>query len=345
MTTSRSLDQWIAPFEERIQPLLQRLSAVPSHYWQKIVMAIVGVWIATVLIFFVTLFLPSHTLSKNQNLNTRGEIQNASPTINIDAMVKAHLFGENNVAASTATVVAPANNDDGSKDAGKTRLPIELIGLMYASDQKQARSILLINNVQKQYLVNDTLPVGGNVKLHKVLVDRVIISNNGNLEALWLFDPDRPRLAAAVNNLPNPPPTMPEMNTPEAPVEESNQDGPLAQSAVQIVPAWGNDGKLQGYRINRGANSAAFDALGFSDGDIVMKINDVSMNNPQNAIQLYQQMQRGGQASFEVMRNGQLVRFETALSENNLFSPDQTPSEPEDSESSNNETPDSDGNE
>jgi general secretion pathway protein C len=346
MTTSRSLDQWIAPFEERIQPLLQRLSAVPAHYWQKIVLTLIGAWIAIILIFFIMLFLPNNSLSKNKNTSVSNDNKNAVASINIDAMVKAHLFGENNVAASIATVIAPANNDDGSKDAGKTRLPIELIGLMYASDQKQARSILLINNVQKQYLVNDTLPVGGNVKLHKVLVDRVIISNNGNLEALWLFDPDRPRMAQPVsNNLSNPPPEMPAMNAPETPAEESNQNGPLAQSAVQIVPAWGNNGKLQGYRINRGANSAAFDALGFSDGDIVMKINDVSMDNPQNAIQLYQQMQRGGRASFEVMRDGQLVRFETALSANNLFSPDQTSSEPEDTESSNNETPDSDGTE
>lgn len=317
MTSIRSIDQWITPLEEKIQPMLQRLAGMPAHYWLKLVMAVLVLWIISTSVFFIALFL-----SDDSPATIKTGADNTSVTteavVNIDNMVKWHLFGESNAAATQTTVTV--NPDDDSKNAGKTRLPIQLLGLMYASDQKQARAILFINNEEKQYKVNDTLPVSGNATLHKVLVDRIIVNNNGNMEALWLFDPDRPGIAKRTI----PTPQLPAIDTPEQPVEEPSQNGPLAESAVQIVPAWGNNGKLQGYRINRGANSAAFDALGFSDGDIVTKINGVQMNNPQNAIQLYQQMQRGGQASFEVIRDGQSFSFQTALTPNNLLSPDQS---------------------
>jgi general secretion pathway protein C len=307
-----------------------RLGAVPSRYWKNLLIGLFSAWIIITIGFFISDLSGKNSIPGADKNTAKASAATQNTAIDIDAMVNWHLFGEHSGGAVSAPPTATVNTDDGSKDADKTRLPILLVGLMYAQDEKMARAILVINNDERQFLVGETLPLGGNIKLHKVLIDRVIISNNGNLEALWLFDPDRPRIAQPVQES-----EAPLINTPQQPAEESLERGPLAQSALQIVPAWGNNGKLQGYRINRGANSAAFDAIGFSDGDIVTKINDVQMDNPQNAIQLYQQMQRGGSATFEVIRDGQTISFQAELDQNSLFSPGIAGSA----------VPDSDGNE
>jgi general secretion pathway protein C len=317
---SSSFDQWISSTEEKIRPLLHRLHAVPTHYWQKLIIVTCVLWILFTIGFFVEQLLQNNSVNANVKKKPASAATATASSTNIETMVKWHLFGESDATLTTDPTTAVA--DDGSKDAGKTRLPIQLLGLMYATDEKQARAVLLINNDERQFNVGDSLPLSGNIKLHKVMVDRAIINNNGTLEALWLFDPDKARITRPRAPITPEIPIDPPEESP--PLVENNQASSFPQSALQIVPAWRNDGKLQGYRITRGSNSAAFDALGFSDGDIVTKINDAKMDNPQNAIQLYQQLQRGGMATFEVIRDGQTITFDAELNQNSLFSPSQT---------------------
>jgi general secretion pathway protein C len=335
MDSTQSLQRWIASSEARIRPILLRLDAVPLRYWQNLVIAIFSTWIVFTIGFFIAdLVNQNSAADSTKSSSTRPSESNVATPIDIEAMVNWHLFGKSSGNAVATTPAPVTKTDDGSKNVGKTSLPVQLVGLMYAQDEKMARAILVINNDERQFLVGDTLPLGGNIKLHKVLVDRIIISNNGNLEALWLFDPDQQRMMKKTATVTQA--AAPILNTPTQQPDESVQSGPLVQSAVQIVPAWGSDGKLQGYRINRGSNSAAFDSIGFSDGDIVTKINDTRMDNPQNAIQLYQQMQRGGTATFEVIRNGQAFTFQAELSQKNLFEEVTTVSDNSDDATDNN---------
>ena len=61
--------------------------------------------------------------------------------------------------------------------------------------------------------------------------------------------------------------------------------GSLAD-VIQVTPA-SEGGKLVGYRINPGRDPAQFAKFGLKPGDVVTMINDVRLDDPQRALELY----------------------------------------------------------
>ena len=65
------------------------------------------------------------------------------------------------------------------------------------------------------------------------------------------------------------------------------------------------NGQQQGYRVYPGRNRAQFTALGLRPGDLIKDIDGQALNDPAQAMQIFQSLGNADQVSVTVERNGQ----------------------------------------
>ena len=95
------------------------------------------------------------------------------PTTRIANIADWHLFG----------IYHPKVID--AKKLPATTLNLKLIGLYLANPEKYSHAIIAIpGEPEKLYKINDILP--GNVKVYKILQDRIVLEHNNRLETLTL---------------------------------------------------------------------------------------------------------------------------------------------------------------
>jgi general secretion pathway protein C len=206
-------------------------------------------------------------------------------------IVNAHLFGK------AAPNGAPV---DGSKvDAPETNLSLQLKATVAAGDSKYSHAI--INDGaggEKVYFLKDAVP--GGATLQSIQTDRVILSRGGALEALLLphegvapgAAPRAPAIAAA--------PGRPAAATMQ---EALTQNASTITQVIRPQPYMPN-GELKGYRVYPGRNREQFVALGLQPGDLVTEINGMTLNNPQQAMQIFKALGETTQAQVMVERDG-----------------------------------------
>lgn len=310
--------------ERSLQVIAQRLAAVGVPRWKLIIMAVLAAWVLASLARLVWLLLPipaAPAVDAKPPLNamTSGTARISKSVVDIDAMVAWHLFGE------VGAQPHGANNASVEEQAQETTLNLQLLGLVSASDPAQSIAIIMAEGNQQHLKVGEQLLGNGKVVLNKVLVDRVIIDNNGHYETLWLYDPDQTsRLPGKSKPLSaNAPPRNIDMrNNPRATAAAQNSRQQLYKNptaladVVKVSPAQEN-GKLKGYRVLPGRDANQFVQLGFKPGDIVTSINGVSLDDPQRALELYNTIRTAQEASFTVHRGDQDVTLMVSLQDAN----------------------------
>ncbi|HSB98177.1 MAG TPA: type II secretion system protein GspC [Spongiibacteraceae bacterium] len=299
--------------------IAQRLAAVGVPRWKVILTLLLAAWVLTNLARLVWLLLP---LPNNVavagvapvNPLTTGVARVAKSAVDIDAMVAWHLFGE--VGAQPPRAGAAAVEEQ----AQETTLNLQLQGLVSASDPAQSIAIIMADGTPQHLKVGEQLPGAGKVVLNKVMLDRVIIDNNGHFETLWLYDPTQTARQ----------PSRSGVAQAEAPAQVDKRTNPqitaMAQNyrqqlyknpssladVVQVAPA-NENGKLIGYRIHPGRDAKQFEQFGFKPGDIVTSINGVSLDDPQHALELYNLIRSAQDASFTVRRGEGDVTLSVSL--------------------------------
>jgi general secretion pathway protein C len=207
------------------------------------------------------------------------------------AIVNAHLFGK------AAPNGAPI---DGSKvEAPETNLNLQLKATVAAGDSKYSHAI--INDGaggEKVYFLKGTVP--GGATLQSIQPDRVILSRGGALEALLL-----PREGAPPGTAPRLPPVATTLGRP-APGSMQEAITQNANTITQVIrpQPYMPNGELKGYRVYPGRNREQFVALGLQPGDLVTEINGMSLNNPQQAMQIFKALGETTQAQVMVERDG-----------------------------------------
>lgn len=304
-----------------LDPLAVRFAAVPVRRWQVLLMALLGAAMIADLARLVWLAVPARAappvLVSPVNVATAAANKNAS-AVDIDKMAGWHLFGE--VGAQPHTAAATAVEEQ----AQDTTLNLQLLGVISASEPTQARAFIMADGRQQQFAIGEQLPGSGKVVLSKVLVDRAIIDNNGHYETLWLYDPN-----SGMQQLHTP--TQPGQSASTSTVDMRGNTGvtQLAQTyrnqlyqnpgsladVIQVTPASEN-GKLIGYRINPGRDPAQFVKFGLKPGDVVTMINDVRLDDPQRALELYNLLRSQTEASITVHRGNEDVVLMVSLQNN-----------------------------
>jgi len=310
--------QWLAP-------VLQRLAAVGAPRWRLLLLALCAVWVLANLARLVWLVLPLHKAAPPAvsapvvNALVDAGHGAAKTAVDIEAMVAWHLFGE--VGAVPAKAAGPSNIEEQAQD---TSLNLQLLGVVSASDPAMARAVIMADGHQQQFAIGEQLPGSGKVVLSKVLVDRVIIDNNGRYETLWLYDPESTARQPQVNGA-----TPPPAGTGTVDMRTNAQVTNMAQGyrqqlyqnpssladVIQVAPA-NEGGKLLGYRVRPGRDQKQFQQFGFKPDDIVTSINGISLDDPQRALELYNAIRTAKEASFTVRRGGEEVNLMVSLENN-----------------------------
>lgn len=216
-----------------------------------------------------------------------------SPT-NAQLIANAHLFGE--AARDETPLPAP----DLAEDLAETRLNLSLKGTVAATDTRSSVAIIADqSNEETVYAIGD--PVVSGTSLHAVYPDRVVLNEGGVLKELNLprdfpasSQPVRRNVAASTRTT----------------NDESSIQAVVAQNVTKLADVirptpYFVAGQQQGYRVYPGRDRKQFAALGLRPGDLIKDIDGAALTDPQQAMEIFQNLGNADQVSVTVERNGQ----------------------------------------
>ena len=213
-----------------------------------------------------------------------------------------HLFGEAAQEAEPVKQAVPV-------DAPDTRLKLILHGTFSSADPELARAIIADERGNEEmYAKGDILP--GDAELSEIQSDKVILLRGGRYETLRL-----PREETAGGG------TIISVATESTYAPETVDNGTserlqsLRQTLsrnpnslfglVRTIPKKDDQGKMIGYTLQPGREPELFEQMGLKSGDIVTRINDISLNNLASGMQALKSVQSGDTVSMTVLRGDQ----------------------------------------
>ncbi len=246
----------------------------------------------------------------------------SAEAVNMAQLQAWHLFGEvgaEPVAVQEAPEPEAAARDGIEKGARDTRLALKLRGVVALSEDGLGYAVIEHGSQQDIYAVEDKLPLPGRVVLAKVMPRQVVLDNGGTYELLDLFEdspldsqlpPQAPagQQGVAVDIEPG----ASASDVARAYRERLYMD-PQSLANVVTISAVRENGQLLGYRIAPGNEREQFEQLGFKPGDLVTGVNGIQLNDPANAIRLYQTMRSASEAVFELQRDSQPLTLSVNL--------------------------------
>jgi general secretion pathway protein C len=210
------------------------------------------------------------------------------------AIADAHLFGE----ADKAAPAAPPPEE--TENLAETRLNLSLKGTVAANDQRSSIAIIADQaNEDKVYAIGDSIMSG--TTLHAVYTDRVVLNENGVLNELNLprdFPASAQPLRRNVSNVTR------------ATSNDASIQAVVAQNVTKLADVirptpYFVAGQQQGYRVYPGRDRKQFAALGLRPGDLIKDIDGAALTDPQQAMEIFQNLGNSDQVSVTVERNGQ----------------------------------------
>ncbi len=220
----------------------------------------------------------------------------SSTVTDVTAIANAHMFGvadQEDAPAAAALPVADENLEE-------TRLTnLSLKGTVASARPEFSVAIIADGKDEERVYAIDE-PIGSSAKLHAVYPDRVVLNENGKLTNLKLpkeFPTSQPNSVRRT--------TSATRQTPRNSIQSvvSNNLSNLAD-VIRPTPYFSN-GKQVGYRVYPGRNRQQFAALGLRPGDLIKDIDGQALNDPTQAMQVFQSLGTAQQVSVTVERNGQ----------------------------------------
>lgn len=301
-----------SPFIAEAEALIARWVAVarrvPLKYWRMAVLALALVWIVHNLAVLVWYLVPNPVLPVAQVTPKTGRVATATDrTIDVAAIQMLDLFGK---VGQQAVEVEP----DRPPQLERTRLNIQLQGIIAATDGKKSWAIIGPAENQKLYKVGDPIEGASGVKVAEIQSLKVIINNNGKLEELWLYGEDGMNVASSAYT---PPPRGPDPEpAPEQSTSITRDQISQAQNigdVVRFMVATEN-GRMIGYRVRPGRKRELFDMVGLKNDDIVVSVNGIEVNEPQKVREVYQALKNATEAHLQVLRDGATHSIQITMS-------------------------------
>ncbi|MFT3905697.1 MAG: type II secretion system protein GspC [Steroidobacteraceae bacterium] len=208
---------------------------------------------------------------------------------NASDIISAHLFG--------------SAESDGN--APRTNVQLVLAGVLAGDDPAKGSAIIgPASTSVKLYATGQALP--GGTKLNAVYNDRVLIENNGALEALYL-----PRISAAASVAPKA--AAPTGGQRLQTALQNNAS--LLNGAIRLQAVF-SQGKLSGYRVFPGRGGAeALSKLGLRAGDLITAVNGTQLDDASRAAEILQTLSSADSATVTLTRNGASEDLTLNLSE------------------------------
>jgi len=200
---------------------------------------------------------------------------------------------------------AASEQGSASIDAPETSLNLKLVGLMYSTDQNEARAIIESpNEGASSYAAHER--VADNAEIYRIEPDRVILLHAGRQEALMLapehensgFRPDpgkRPVNDPMRNQASSESASASRQNLPETPKTPAE-----LMDDFSVTPVIEN-GELLGFRLKAIRNPNIMNEWGIHPDDVITAVNGIPLNAPGKVMVLYDKLKK--QSEFEVTLN------------------------------------------
>jgi len=195
-----------------------------------------------------------------------------------------------------------SSTDSASLNAPETSLKLKLVGLMYSTDENQARAI--IESAQDGALSFATHErVADNAEIHSIEPDRVILLHAGRKEALFL-DSDS-KVSGAQTGTANRSPGSSVSARATTQSQPASRRGSVSKprttaemmrefSATPVM----EDGELLGFQLKALRNPEILQEWGIGQNDVITAVNGVALNAPGRVMVLYDKLKK--QREFEI---------------------------------------------
>ncbi len=208
-------------------------------------------------------------------------------------------------------------DQDDDKNLPLSSLNYKLIGTVTGPAEKSF-AIIDIPGKKKQLLYHQGDEVDG-VIIVKIKRTRVVLNNKGREEVLKMkfedtsknggADTIEERLSSKTEGVTRVSANSFILDKKEAEKLSGNVTQFMTQ--VRVVPNIVK-GKPSGYKLMNIKKGSLIESIGLENGDIVKEINGRSINRPEEAFQVYQQLKNGGSFVLDIDRNGkeETIRYE-----------------------------------
>ncbi|MCC5860758.1 MAG: type II secretion system protein GspC [Gammaproteobacteria bacterium] len=221
---------------------------------------------------------------------------NAAP-IDAQRIVQAALFGR------VSDEPEPVVEQPQPLEVPETRLNLQLRGVIADDDPERGVAIIADNRGRDQvYRVGAQLP--GNVRLHAVHADQVVLNRAGTLERLMLPREFPDGRAAARQPAAQPGGIVRSQRTATSSVREVISDNAARITEILRVQPYLEGGSMRGYRVYPGRNRQQFSALGLQPGDLVVEINGQPLSDPSRGLEIFAELGDATSVSLTIEREG-----------------------------------------
>jgi general secretion pathway protein C len=196
-------------------------------------------------------------------------------------------------------------------------LPIELVGTIYLGDPSKSIATVKDKNYSEADVYRAGDAIYGNEQAIVAAVERqkIVINNNGSKECIVIEDkvPNQnasdgfPAFGGGdFASLP----TNPAGAGSEITLEAGYVEGELGPGfgkivdAARLVPNPVDGGGINGFRMFSIKAGTLFSRVGFQNGDVITRVNDTSMTQPEQGFALYQAFQDEKEVRIQLLRGG-----------------------------------------
>ncbi|EEX39196.1 general secretion pathway protein C [Vibrio furnissii CIP 102972] len=217
--------------------------------------------------------------------------------MDISGLQQGDLFGQYNEQA-------PAVVKTVKVDAPKTRLNLELVGVVASSEPRLSLAVIANRGSQATYGLNEVIE-GTRVKLKAVLPDRVIIDNSGRDETLMLEGIDYSKMSAQPAPAPSRAAQSASVDDKLDAIRAAVAKNPREIFQYVTLSQLKQDDKILGYRVSPGKDSALFESVGLQNGDIATQLNGLDLTDPDVMSKVFESISDLTEINLTVERDGQ----------------------------------------
>ena len=292
--------------------LRKLISSKHSKFWIKIIFTILLAYVLATIASAIgaNFFLKTQKSSKRRR-NTAVSTANLNKTMNYRDMRRVVL--KRNIFNSTGEVPdrdETPNLATNSKQCNPPTLNIKLVGTIYMGDKSSIVTVREANYSHADtYRVNDMLIGHNNVQIVAIERKRMVVDNNGSREC---YEIEQPKTTTASNYSPTKatekkkPSTKRNGNTVVLSSEWVEKElGPGFSKVIQsarLVPNTTDGDRVNGFKIFAIRPGTLFNKIGLRNGDIIQKVNDVSLEQVEQGFALYQTFQEDQEIVFNIVR-------------------------------------------
>ena len=190
------------------------------------------------------------------------------------------------------------------EDIKPTERNLKLWGTVVGDDSASTYAIIEEpgNNSRRreQLLYRNGDTVQG-AEITKILREKVILSANGNTEILRIVKPQSSGYARRTGNAYNPqskPPIRQRRILRSSQIQKAIGNIDTLMSQANIRP------HSEGFQITRIRPSSIFRRMGLRNGDIITAVDNRPVNSVKDAMDIWQELSAGGEASLRIKRRG-----------------------------------------